>query len=368
MTNIKKTTLVVESSDVNAILSQVGIDAVMDDLIARLEKALSDFNPQNTVIPARSGFHYTFPFTGLIEWMPLFSRGNQITVKLVGYHPSNPEIFNAPTILSSIYRFDTTSGHLSAIMDGVLPTALRTGAISAVATKLMAHPDSTTLGIIGCGAQAITQIHALSRVMNIDKVFHYDIEEEVMHTLSKRLGPLGIKCQFEPSDIMTIVQTSDVICTATSIDIGEGPLFSKVKTLPHLHINAVGSDFPGKIEIPLDFLRSGIVIPDFKAQAVVEGESQQLTDAEIGPELSALMKQPENYIYIKQSRSVFDSTGWALEDHVVMDMIVEYAKKLDLGRQLEIEYFPEDNKNPYEFLGTSVEAKKALPKTQQFIK
>jgi len=342
-------TLILESSDVQEIIAKVGLNRVMDDLILQLEESINTFSPENTQIPARSGFHYTFPFTGLIEWMPLHARGEQITIKLVGYHPGNPDIFNFPTILSSIYRFDTRSGHLMAVMDGVLPTALRTGAISGIATKLMAKENSKTLGLIGCGAQSITQVHAISRNMDIETILYYDTDQDTLNSLHSRLRVLDLDCKLQSSSILSIVDQSDVICTATSIDIGQGPLFNKLDSQNHLHINAVGSDFPGKIEIPLDFLRSAIVIPDFKAQAVVEGECQQLTSAEIGPEISALIKAPSKYKYIQDRRSVFDSTGWALEDHVVMDLMINYARELNIGKQLAIEYFPQDTKHPYEF-------------------
>lgn len=347
--NLATETLILESQDIQKIISTIGVDRVMDDLIDLLYDTINTFSPENTQIPARSGFHYTFPFTGLIEWMPLHARGEQITVKMVGYHPGNPDIFNFPTILSSVYRFDTRSGHLMAIMDGVLSTALRTGAISGVATRLMAKPDSTTLGIIGCGAQSITQIHAISRSMDIETVLYYDTDKASRDSLQARMTPLGLTCDFKSSSIKEIVAQSDVLCTATSIDIGQGPLFQELETKGHLHVNAVGSDFPGKTEVPLDLLRSSIVIPDFKDQAIVEGECQQLTTAEIGPELSALIKAPNKYKYIQDRRSVFDSTGWALEDHVVMDLMIKYANELQIGSKLAIEYFPEDTKNPYEF-------------------
>lgn len=350
MANIKKTTHVIESKDVYTILEKEGADNFMDELIDRLTQALHSYNADQTVIPKRSGFHYTFPFTGLVEWMPLHARGEEITVKMVGYHPGNPEMFDVPTILSSVYRFDTKTGHLKAVMDGVLSTALRTGAISAVATKMMAHPSSETLGMIGCGAQAITQIHAISRVIKIKKVLFFDTDADAQNSLVSRLAPLGLDAEFLPKSLKEIVAESDIICTATSIDIGQGPLWKDLPYRPYVHINAVGSDFPGKVEVPLSLLRQSVVIPDFREQAVIEGECQQLTAAEIGPELSAISRQKDQFDFIQNATSVFDSTGWALEDHIVMDLILNKAEKYDLGSQLEVEYFPTDNKNPYEFL------------------
>lgn len=364
MSSFEKTTHIIGADDVNNILQRLGPDAFMDELIRDLDHTLHEFDPENINIPARSGFHYKFPFTGLIEWMPLYSRGDQITIKLVGYHPHNPDIFDVPTILSSIYRFDTNSGHLNAIMDGVLPTALRTGAISAVATRLMAKRGDGVVGMIGCGAQSITQIHALSRVMDITEILYYDIDKNASDSLRHRLSPLGLECEMRPSPIKEILKSSDVICTATSIDIGQGPLFKDTETKPHLHINAVGSDFPGKVEIPQKLLRRSVVIPDFRDQAVIEGECQQLTSAEIGPEISALVKTPDHYTYIKDRTSIFDSTGWALEDHVIMELVVKYAQQFGLGQHLKLEYFPNDTKNPYEFLNKKVDSENDKTKKQ----
>ena len=68
-------------------------------------------------------------------------------VKLVGYNPANVEGVGLPTILSTISLYDVNTGHLRALCDGTFPTALRTGAASAVASRLLAHPDSRVLGL-----------------------------------------------------------------------------------------------------------------------------------------------------------------------------------------------------------------------------
>ena len=153
MTQQPATTLVLTSSDVQEIVRQRGLDAIMHTLIERLDAAMQGFNPEQTSIPVRSGFNYMEPQMGLIEWMPLYEKGENVVMKVVGYHPHNPLQYNVPTIVSTISSYDTATGHLQGIMDGVLLTALRTGAASAVASKYLAHPQSGTLGLIGCGAQ-----------------------------------------------------------------------------------------------------------------------------------------------------------------------------------------------------------------------
>ncbi len=350
MKKVTNKTLVLSSEDVQEIVRKKGLDEVMDALIERLTAAVSSFNPDKTDIPARSGFNYESPKVGLIEWMPLYNKGKDVVIKVVGYHPENPAKEGLPTIVSTVSSYDTSTGHLKGIIDGVLPTALRTGASSALASRLLARPDASILGLIGCGAQSITQLHALSRVFNIKKVLIYDIDENTIKSFDTRRLSFLPDVDIVAASIGDILENSDIICTATSIDVGAGPLFNGQATKPHLHINAVGSDFPGKIEIPVEHLRKSFVCPDFLSQAVIEGECQQLQKHEIGADWVVISKTPSQYKHVKDKLSVFDSTGWALEDQVVMDLFLEYAQELELGQYIQIESMSEDAKNPYAFL------------------
>ena len=350
MKNSENHTLVLAQNDIHSILKTYGLNTVMDDLISALEKAVKNFNPAKTTIPARSGFNYTKPHTGLIEWMPVFDHTNQVVIKVVGYHPDNPKVNSIPTIVSTISSYDTSSGHLKVIVDGILLTALRTGATSAIASKYLADPESATLGLIGCGAQSVTQLHALSRIFDIRQILVYDIDPIAMYSFKDRVSIFNSEFNIILSTIPEIIASSDIVCTATSIDVGAGPLFKNLKSKESLHINAVGSDFPGKTEIPVDFLKNSFVCPDFLDQAIVEGECQQLNKEDIDAPLVKVLQDSEKYRAIRYQPSVFDSTGWALEDQVVIDLFTDYALKLGLGSFIEIEYMPEDAKNPYHFM------------------
>lgn len=347
-------TLILSSKDIQQVIAQFGLNELMDQLIARMKKAIAEMDPTNTIIPARSGFHYHEPNLGLVEWMPILKYGDAATIKVVGYHPHNPLLYNIPTILSTISSYDTATGHLVGIIDGVLPTALRTGAASAVASSLMAHPDSKVLGLIGCGAQAVTQLHALSRIFKLTEVYLYDVSEITMANFAERCSVLNLSVKFFESTIEEIIAVSDIVCTATSIDVGEGPLFQEYEAKPHLHINAVGADFPGKVELPLKLLKESFVCPDFLDQAVVEGECQQLSSEDIATDWVDIVRYPEKYEEVKSRKSVFDSTGWALEDQIVMELFMECAAELGLGQSIKIESIDSDSKNPYQFMRSEV--------------
>jgi ornithine cyclodeaminase/alanine dehydrogenase-like protein (mu-crystallin family) len=329
---------------------RIGINALMDEMIERLTSAFVAYDPDETIIPARAGFQYDRPDIGLLEWMPAMQTGSAVTVKMVGYHPRNPSVKHLPTILSTISIYDTASGHLVGLADATFLTALRTGATSAIASKFMASPRSSVIGLIGAGAQAVTQLHALDRVFSLKKVMVYDSDPAISDSFLERTSFQGLNVvQVNKNSLNDLLQNSDIICTATSVDIGDGPVFEDTTTQPWLHINAVGSDFPGKTEIPKSLLQRSLVCPDFPEQAKNEGECQQLSAAEIGPSLVELIRDREKYAYITEIPTVFDSTGWALEDQVAADMLINFARQFNLGTTIQIESVSSDPRNPYQF-------------------
>ena len=351
-------TTIMAARDIGKIVQTIGLDVLMDELIARIHLACQDFESGSYSVPVRSGFHFSQPVTGLIEWMPAMQRGRKTTMKMVTYYPTNPAVHRLPTILSSMLVFDTLTGHLDGIMDSTFLTALRTGAASAVASRVLARSDSSTLGLIGCGAQSVAQLHALSRVFRLRKILIYDVDHTVLDSFSRRIRYLHLNnLEITTATPEQIVAQSDILCTCTSINIGEGPIFQDISTKKHIHINAVGSDFPGKTELPRSLLARSLVCPDFQAQAIAEGECQQLGEDEIGANLTRLLLRPDMFEAYRDKSTVFDSTGWALEDHVACEMLIGHADRLEIGEKIELECISADPKDPYGFAmeGSSVE-------------
>lgn len=344
-------TLVLSVGDIRLIVEHVGLNGLMDEMIVRLTQAFEQFDPTKTVVPVRTGFSYDRPHVGLVEWMPLFEKHRQIVVKAVGYHPQNPSLHSLPTVLSTVSAYDPASGHLAAVIDGTFLTALRTGAASAIATQHLASPSSQILGLIGAGAQAVTQLHGLSRCFDLTQVLIFDSDGAVSQSFSERIACLGLDhLVIRQAEMTDIVATADILCTATSVNVNNGPVFPDQNLKPWLHVNAVGADFPGKFEVPLSLLDRSFVCPDFRDQAIREGECQQLKDlTKIGAELSNIVKNPDQYRHHQQQPTVFDSTGFALEDQVAMNMLLDYATELDIGTLVELESAAEAQ-NPYSFV------------------
>lgn len=342
-------TLVIDRHDIRRLVEHVGLDVLMREMISRLKTSFASVHGGEVNTPTRSGFSYHRPTLGLVEWMPAMRSAGPVCVKMVGYHPSNPSVLNLPTILSTVSLYDTRNGHLIGLADATFLTALRTGAASAVASAWLAKSDSEVLGLVGAGAQAVTQAHAISlELPSIKEVLFYDTDESVMASYPNRMAALNLPLTFREAGLEEIVSQADILCTATSVDVGGGPVFPEGHEKPWLHVNAVGSDFPGKTEVPIGLLRRAFVCPDFKGQAMVEGECQQLRPDEIGTDLALVAENPCAFAQCQNELSVFDSTGWAVEDLSAMEMLLEYAKEFQLGQRVELESISDDPMNPYQ--------------------
>ncbi|GAA2393289.1 ornithine cyclodeaminase family protein [Streptomyces coeruleofuscus] len=335
------TTLVLDAHDISRIIGTVGRDAVMDRVIDALDTAftaLAHGTGGNT--PARGGFTRQSHGEGCLEWMPHHEPGNSVTLKTVAYSPGNPAHCALPTILGTVARFDDITGRLTALADGVVLTAIRTGAASAVASRLLARPDSGVVGLIGAGAQAVTQLHGLSRVFDIREVLVHDVNPRHLASFPQRVEFLGLDVRAAAA--ADVVAAADILCTATSVEVGAGPVFDDVDLREHLHVNAIGADLPGKTELPRSLLTRAFVCTDHVEQALREGECQQLGADGIGAHLPQLCADPATAHAQRARTTVFDSTGFALEDHVALDVLLELATELGLGTGLDIEYHPVD--------------------------
>lgn len=340
-------TIILTKDDIAEIVNRVGVHQLMDDIIDELRKTFRNFDDVLTHVRKRDGFSYLTPYPGVLEWMPVMQVDDFAVIKLVSYNPGNPVLYQMPTIVSTLSLYSIRTGHLMALTDGTFTTALRTGAASALASEVLANPASEIVGLVGCGAQAVTQLHALSRLFDIKRVLAYDIDDSVLASFPER-------CRFLNLDIRTVPreeleEESDIICTATSVGLDDGPVIDGKNLKPWVHINAVGSDLPRKIELPLQLLNESLVCPDYRVQAVIEGECQQLSPDAIGPEIVELVKHASEYKPYQRSRTVFDSTGFALEDKAAMQVLLAFAKDLGIGRSLPVESIAVDPMDPYSF-------------------
>src|SRR5438477_8666867 len=159
-------------------------DLRMEDLIPAMEKALIDFSAGKVTQPVRSGIEVNPP-GGFFFMMPALSDG--LGVKVVTFYPSNAER-GIPTHMATIFLVDPETGNPLAIMDGRLITEMRTAAVSAVATRLLAPADAKVLAILGSGVQARSHVEALQLVRKFEKVRVWSPTKEHAEQFAKEIG------------------------------------------------------------------------------------------------------------------------------------------------------------------------------------
>ncbi|MEL6722737.1 MAG: ornithine cyclodeaminase family protein [Pseudomonadota bacterium] len=346
-------TLLITPEDICNIIKRIGFDAVMDKIITGLTCAFQEAETKRCDMRVRDGFIAEDGSFSCVEWMPHLNHCDQaITVKMIAYQPRNIVKYGIPTVIGTTSLYDFNNGHLVAISDAVILTAIRTGATSAVASHILAHPDSSVVGLIGAGAQAVTQLHALSRFFNFHEVLISDIDDKVANSFINRAAFLNLPIRV--CALSELEERSDIICTATSVENGADPVIKGENLQQHIHINAVGADQPGKTELPLNLLKNSLICADFIPQAMADGECQQLSKEDIASDLFELVQKPTDFYSWKKRQTIFDSTGLALQDQVSLKVIKEIAEEEGFGTLVSLEYLPTDPHDPYEFMKTDI--------------
>ena len=292
----------------------------MPDVIRVVEDAFRAWAQDRGNMPAKA---YLVVEKGDFRAMPAALPG-AAGMKWVSVHPNNPSQ-GLPTVMAVLIYNDPETGYPLAVMDATEITAYRTGATAAIASKYLARQDSHSLGIIGAGRQAYTQILAHAEVFDLRLIKVFDCSRAAIERLIKSFPSYPLKeCSLEE----TIA--SDIVCTLTPSRV---PLVKKEWVIPGTHINAIGADAEEKEELEPSILREAIVVVDDLSQASAAGEINV-------PITRGLFTIDEVYATLgeiiggeKQGRAdgkvvtVFDSTGVAIADIAIAKLIYDKAKQ-----------------------------------------
>lgn len=206
-----------------------------------------------------------------------------------------------PTHMATIFLVDSQTGTPLAIMDGRLITEMRTAAVSAVATKLLASPDAKILAILGTGVQARSHIEALRIVRNFEGIRVWSPTREHTERFAKEVGATAMSAE-------EAVRGADVIVTATN---SKTPLLKGAWLKPGCHVNAIGACRPDWRELDNDAM-SNVIFVDSREGALKESGDVILSGTKIYAELGEALagKVPAR----ADETTVFKSLGMAVED------------------------------------------------------
>jgi ornithine cyclodeaminase len=263
----------------------------------------------------KSPRHATHSAVGVIELMPT-SDGRLYSFKYVNGHPKNTAE-GLLTVTAFGVLSDVETGYPLLLSEMTFTTALRTAAMSAMAARRMARPDSRVMALIGNGAQSEFQAIAFNHMLGIRELRLYDIDSRATLKLERNLLRLGlhglrvVKC----NSAAEAVRGADIITTVTA-DKCNAVILTPDMIQPGMHINAVGGDCPGKTELHADILRrpDARVIVEYAPQCRIEGEIQQLDPWFPVIELSEVLNGTAVARANRAEVTVFDSVGFALTD------------------------------------------------------
>jgi ornithine cyclodeaminase len=245
-------------------------------------------------------------------------------VKLVTVIPANAAR-GLPTIQAIVVWFDADSGRPLALLDGEALTAMRTGAASGVATRLLARTDAETLAVIGAGGQAEWQVRAVAAARPIHRVLVHARTPVSRDSFAARMAAeTGLEVEATET-AEAAVRDADVICCATT---SSAPVFDAAWVRPGTHVNGIGAFRLGMIELPPElFARAALVAVDARAAAMSEaGDLVAAIEAglvagddlvEIGSiDAGWATRRPADAI------TVFKSVGLAIQDVAAAELIV----------------------------------------------
>jgi len=276
------------------------------------------------------GFHVK---TGIL---PL--TRNYFAAKVNSNFPENRVRFGSPTIQGVIVLCNADNGEPLAVMDSMEITSLRTAAATAVAAKHLARQDSRVATVCGCGEQGRVQLNALAKVLSIQHVFAFDVDDVRAREFANQLSPtLGVAIEVI-QDLGWAVDSDVWISCTTS----RHPFLQKEHIRPGAFVAAVGADNPEKQEMHPELMASAKIVVDSIEQCAKIGdlhhalESGLLVLSDVYGELGEVVAKRKPGRTSMEETILFDSTGVAFADVAAAALVYEKAQQAGFERVLEL--------------------------------
>jgi thiomorpholine-carboxylate dehydrogenase len=278
-----------------------------EDLIPAMARALIDFSSGRLQQPVRNIISIP-QYNGFMGIMPAV-YGDIMGAKLVNLYPNNGAR-GLPTHLAIIAVFRAETGEPLAVMDGRLITELRTAAVSAAATRLLASPNAKSLAILGSGVQARAHVRALALVRTFDDIRVWSRDSQHAQTFATEMGATATSAE-------DAVRGADVVATCTN---SPEPILRGAWLKPGVLVNAVGAVGPKRRELDDEAMR-GVVVVDSRDAALQESGDVLLAQAPIYAELGELLAGTKPMP--KSEVTVFKSLGLAVEDLAAAKLVLQ---------------------------------------------
>lgn len=274
----------------------------MPDAIEAMEHAFTG----ETQAPLRSLVGPSLVMPGTLD--------DLMAVKVVSIVPGNP--------VGLVFVFGEDGIPLG-IVDGPTLTAIRTGAVAGLATRLLSNPEAAVLAMLGAGAMGFDQVEAIKSVRPIERVLVWSRDIERARQLADRVGGEAV------AEADEAVVRADVVSCATP---ATAPLFDQDVVRPGTHINAVGAFTPEMAELsPAVLSRGFVVVDDVDAAAAEAGD---LIQAGRAPDATLRQLLEGSVAAVDHDLTVFKSVGVAAQDVAAAGRALSNATRLGIGVDL----------------------------------
>lgn len=260
-------------------------------------------------------------------------------MKAIALYADNPAKRSLPAILGSMLLFAADSGRTLALMDAGPITAIRTAAVSALATDLLARDDARVAGFIGTGVQARAHALGLREVRPIRRIVAFSRTPSKTKDFANWVSDsFGLEAQALP-DPQAVVKESDILTTATP---SQTPIVEGAWIPAGSHLNVIGSGLAIEVDSTA-YARASKIVVDQRDSAMSEAQDLRaamlagiLKPEGIYGELGDLILKRKPGRQAADEITIFRSLGLAIEDVAMAKHLYEAA--LRTGRGLDVEF------------------------------
>lgn len=322
------------------LLSKTDVQKVLDmkSTMDIVEKAFAELYQGSALMPQRTPIKVP-DHTGVALFMPAFIKNmGALGAKIVTVYKDNPSKYGKPTVMGTIALLDQKTGEPVSIMDGGYITAMRTGAVSGIATKYMANKNSKVAAIIGSGIQAKTQVWATCTAHRFEKylVFSLDTPDKIDAFCKEMQAQHGIPF-LRAKSCEDAVRQADVLTLATS---AKDPIMDGDWLKPGCHINGIGSHATDYSELDEKTVcRTRIICDNTEACMAEAGDflipmktgkwKKDMIKGDLGAVITGKVKGREKSDEI----TLFKSVGLAIQDLSTAYAVFARAQEMKVGTQ-----------------------------------
>jgi ornithine cyclodeaminase/alanine dehydrogenase-like protein (mu-crystallin family) len=312
----------------------------MRECISVMEEAFLALARGEVEQPLRTIFH-PLNLNGVMAMMPTFRGGTRplFGLKAICVFPGNAAI-GKDAHQGGVLLFDGATGELLAIADASAITAIRTAAVSGLATRVLAKPEAGDLAIIGAGVQARAHLRAIACVRKLKRIRIAARRFENAQTFASEMKG-GVSVSIEPvENVEEAVRDADLIVTATTT---RGPVLKREWISAGAHINAIGTYSPQAREIDSATMAAATLFVDRRESAFNEAGDYLIAAQEgmIGPqdisELGEVLIGSNPGRTSHDEITLFKSLGLAVEDLAAAFYAYQNAQKQKLGSWVDFD-------------------------------